>query len=655
MTRRPRRLLAPAILAIAAGAAPIDGPACCPPGGGANFVPPPSAIPQPVGPMAPMPKVAVVLSGWKGIAEATTPRRMAPNFFRLRASVGWLAGAPADPSRYRVAIDPPAGRAGKSYPLAPGDQPGASGLTVWVPVDAVADLPASEVVLSARVIDANTGQTVSDGPLTARIDQFPNPGELVPTAPLMFGWGTPLKPVRGGGQILARRPFVRGETDLNEGPQGLQFARIFKEGDHPGFFVSTTEATLDQVSALIKEKGYNPDLRPGEFTFSGDSPAIGVSPAQAEAYLAAIGTLDGFGFTYRLPTRDEWLRAAKAGKPTRFWWGDDPDDDASKVGANFKGLERPRPGSTREDEADVVRPTGTGGISLGKFEPNPWGLWHTFGNVAEWATDPSGGPPWLMGGTFRTDRDKANFRPEDLEVRMRAADAYDAETNPFAGIRPVVEISPEQGSAAARELLAGSDAFKDVAVVFDPESATATLSGTVENAFDHEQAGNLLRPLWFLAAIRDRLSVRKPPLTFDRVASLGEQGDSKGVTLSYVIDDRVYRVPVSVSWAEKLPVEGSTLWLGVYRPEGSLISASRVNPVEIGRSSVLKVEIDGAKMRASGLAVDAPVGIALSLGKSAAISTNDPGMVSEVVPLRWRLDPGRSVATGSRGRLRPPR
>ena len=342
------------------------------------------------------------------------------------------------------------------------------------------------------VVDAVSGQS---GELRSGSSPRPPPsfratGSSSDPPPERSGWGVPL------GREGRRRRSSRwsragadpddGGADLNDGPQGYQFARVFRSGDQPGFFVATTESRIDQLKALLK--GYEPNLRAGEFVFAPDAPAIGVSPTQAENYLAVLGEVEGLGLRYRLPTREEWLRFARAGRATKFWWGDDPNDGAARQGANFKGAEKPVEGARREDELDVIRPTPNGGASMGGFRPNPWGLWHTFGNVAEWASDSSGDGFWMMGGNFRTERDPANFRAEDLEVKVKKGEPP---PQPFVGPRVVAEITPRggKGRRSSRVLrkpapIRREAAFAAVArgeCVRSSDSATATVTGRVPN------------------------------------------------------------------------------------------------------------------------------------------------------------------------------
>src|SRR5262249_22072657 len=138
-------------------------------------------------------------------------------------------------------------------------------------------------------------------------------------------WGQPLKPAEGAAQPLPR-----------PGPDGLQFARVPAAGDVPAYFIATSEATNAQVARRLP--GYNPrEGRSDEFALEDPSqPAVGLSPQKALAYLTGLTRADSSGVIYRLPTQAEWLRAARAGKDSAFWWG---DESTHPAGANFLGPE----------------------------------------------------------------------------------------------------------------------------------------------------------------------------------------------------------------------------------------------------------------------------------------------------------------------------
>ena len=74
------------------------------------------------------------------------------------------------------------------------------------------------------------------------------------------------------------------------------------------------------------------------------------------------------GKRYRLPTEGEWEYAARGGRETAYWWG----KDWVKGNGNCAGC-----GSRWDQQTAPV----------GSFDPNPFGLYDTAGNVWEWVAD----------------------------------------------------------------------------------------------------------------------------------------------------------------------------------------------------------------------------------------------------------------------------
>ena len=116
-------------------------------------------------------------------------------------------------------------------------------------------------------------------------------------------------------------------------------------------------------------------VNPSRFQFDSSHPVTNVRWQQANEYCRrlteyeeAAGRLPN-GFEYRLPTEAEWDYACRAGRATRYHYGDDPDySDLGKYAwysANSNGVSQPV--MTRE--------------------PNDWGIYGMHGNVHEWCLD----------------------------------------------------------------------------------------------------------------------------------------------------------------------------------------------------------------------------------------------------------------------------
>jgi len=132
------------------------------------------------------------------------------------------------------------------------------------------------------------------------------------------------------------------------------------------FAVGKYEVTFDQWDACVDAGGCG--HKPDDHKWGrGRRPVINVTVAQVREYLAWISKKTGE--TYRLPSDAEWEYVARAGTTTQFWWGD-------KVGVNRANCRNCKSEWSKKKSAPA-----------GSFDPNPWGLYDTAGNVWEWIED----------------------------------------------------------------------------------------------------------------------------------------------------------------------------------------------------------------------------------------------------------------------------
>ena len=542
----------------------------------------------------------VRLTRWEGRAELFPNRGPGIEYFGLVARTQWEPGALAL-GKYNLRVVLPDGQV--ETRTIPEQEVSARRLSVLVRTTAVRNLRPAQVVVRVSVLDAATGAAVSNV-LSATIADFPRPepeGTAVDPGP--FGWGEPLNGPTGQARRLPRI-----------GSDGMSFVRVPATDNEPGFFIATTEATNAEVSKRLP--GHDPRAgRSDEFTLEDPGqPAIGLTPDRANEYLAALGKADPSGVVYRLPTVAEWLRAARAGRSTAFWWGDEPTHPS---GANFLGPEPALAGDTTAP-AGPSESEGSNG-----FEPNGWGLFHTFGNVVEWARGPSGGFV-RMGGHFRTE-------PESPLPEVAVDNGDTTGPDAYAGVRPVFDLTAESGAELVRKAIRSNPALSGVSAAFDPDRATATLTGTLPESTLRRAAEEQLEPLWFLAAVENRISTPTPAP--GQLATLG--GVAGQVRRITPLGHWVYEVPVSVRWGNPLPVRKSEWWVNVYPSNGGHF-AHKLIEIEPDASGKLLVLIEKMKMTAAGQPVNAPVSVALSLGAEAP-SPTDPNVVSNVVALHWTV------------------
>ena len=219
--------------------------------------------------------------------------------------------------------------------------------------------------------------------------------------------GMKLKLIKPG-KFLMGSPKEEEGREENEGPQ--HEVEITK-----AFYMGACPVTRGQFAAFVKDDGYQTEAEkdgkggfglnlatakweqkleytwrhPG-FTQGDDHPVVEVSWNDATAFCAWLSGKEGK--TYELATEAEWEYACRAGTTTRFWCGD--ADDSLQGNANIADA------SLREKCAAAFWAAAWGDgyaftSPVGKFKPNPWGLYDMGGNVWQWCADGYG--PYQKG------------------------------------------------------------------------------------------------------------------------------------------------------------------------------------------------------------------------------------------------------------------
>lgn len=117
---------------------------------------------------------------------------------------------------------------------------------------------------------------------------------------------------------------------------------------------------MDQYEITQDEYAQVTGKKPSYFKGS-RLPVESVSWYEALEYCGKLGK--------RLPDQWEWLKAARAGTSTKYYWG----DDESKAG----------------DYAWFIGNSGGTTHPVGSKKPNGYGLYDITGNVREWTADSS--------------------------------------------------------------------------------------------------------------------------------------------------------------------------------------------------------------------------------------------------------------------------
>lgn len=169
--------------------------------------------------------------------------------------------------------------------------------------------------------------------------------------------GTPgpeMMRLEGGMSI---RGDLKGDGDSDERPP--------TEIEIKEFAIGVYEVTFEEYDRFCVSTGCR--LPDDQGWGRGRRPVVNVTWDMANAFTRWLSRQTGD--RYRLPTDAEWEYAARGGTKTRFWWGDEPDvarSNCAECGSLWDGEKTSR---------------------VGRFNPNPFGLHDTAGNVFEWVAD----------------------------------------------------------------------------------------------------------------------------------------------------------------------------------------------------------------------------------------------------------------------------
>jgi formylglycine-generating enzyme required for sulfatase activity len=221
----------------------------------------------------------------------------------------------------------------------------------------------------------------------AKLVSGPVPKSSAAALTLDFGKGVTMKLV-----LIRPGRFMMGSPDSEQGGDSRESPQHEVVITKP-FYIGVTEVTQAQYEAVM---GRNPSKFKGP-----TNPVDSVIWDEAVEFCRKLS--EKTGETIRLPTEAEWEYACRAGRQTRFSFGD--SDSALGDYAWY--------GGNSGDTEGVQYSTHP----VGQKKPNAWGLYDMHGNVYEWcadrygpyssgsSTDPqgagSGGTRVVRGGSWR--------------------------------------------------------------------------------------------------------------------------------------------------------------------------------------------------------------------------------------------------------------
>jgi formylglycine-generating enzyme required for sulfatase activity len=239
-----------------------------------------------------------------------------------------------------------------------------------------------------------------------------------------------------------------------------------------GFWMLTTEISNEQMrrfnplfeSRMEDRHGYQFGVRSWEQDMP-DQPAVRVTWREAMAFCEWLSKESGV--KVGLPTEAQWERAARAGTDSPFWWGGLDDDFSTFANMGdymlsyfscnpysqsykqgwYKNPENPYdnwiPQDARFNDGGFVTEP------VGKWKPNPWGLYDMNGNAREWTRSKYMDYPYADTGdrnaTATSTADQRVTRGGSWRERPSSCSAWHRQ--PYStwqkvynvGFRPVVE------------------------------------------------------------------------------------------------------------------------------------------------------------------------------------------------------------------------
>lgn len=184
---------------------------------------------------------------------------------------------------------------------------------------------------------------------------------------------------------------------ISDGSKSPSMVVVPASGELKAFAIGKYEITVDEFNSFCKNSG-----RCSTVAGDGNLPVTHISLTQAQNYAEWLSKKTGKN--YRLPSRAEWIYAARAGSEQT-----DPNRNCT---LNSRGIQK-----------------GESLVSATVGGANRWGLVNHIGNAREWAM--AGGGAAALGGSRETAMDVCN---------ANNASPHDGKADAITGFRLVREI-----------------------------------------------------------------------------------------------------------------------------------------------------------------------------------------------------------------------
>ncbi len=215
--------------------------------------------------------------------------------------------------------------------------------------------------------------------------------------------------------------FVMGDILRKEGDSSPPHRVTVKD-----FWIGKYEVTFAQYDTFCEATNRK---KPDDQGWGrGNRPVINVSWEDAVAFTEWLSKKAGR--TFRLPSEAQWEYAARAGKSSAYWWGQQAEQNLSVC------LD-----CGNQTDKRMTAPVGS-------LSSNAWGLFDILGNVSEWTFDkahegynnaPTNDDPWLENGLeYRVVRG-GSYRSVIANLKVYFRDWYEQDSaSTETGFRVVI-------------------------------------------------------------------------------------------------------------------------------------------------------------------------------------------------------------------------
>jgi sulfatase modifying factor 1 len=211
-----------------------------------------------------------------------------------------------------------------------------------------------------------------------------------------------------------------------------------------GFWIGKHEVTNRQYRKF--RAGHDSKSYQGYSLNGDDQPVVNISWEDAKAFAEWLTKQYRGRNVFRLPREGEWEFACRGGTKTSRYWGDDSQEACKHENVADQTAKRLWSHFIVHNCDDSYTVTTT----VGKFPPNPFGLYDMLGNVMEWCEDAYNkdayskhqqkNPLYTEDGSFRVSRGGSwYYEPSNERCAYRHSDFRATDRTPDQGFRLVMQ------------------------------------------------------------------------------------------------------------------------------------------------------------------------------------------------------------------------